>query len=717
MLARPAVSCTLRAAGAGVPRHRGVLAAASILLAVATTATPAAAQTAPYGILVNGIDHTTARSRIAADLQQARDAGAHWVRTDFWWYSVQWNRGPWDWRFFDAVVDEAAARGLELVPILWGTPTWAATDGRFSYGVPDMAAWEAFVAATVARYRGRITLWEIWNEPDGPWYWTGSAGQYAELLARAYRQVKLADPNALVLLGGLAQGGGAVPDFLQRILADARYPAGASFDVHNIHTNFRSMAGITDQIGQNRAVLGSYGVSRPIVVTEASYTSDPAYQVVAGYADGEPAQARYVTDAYRTMLGAGVELAVWASLRDYAGSDAYAGSGLVRTDGTAKAAFAAYRQAATAASSSPPAISSLRVSARPRRATVSWATTRPADSTVEYGLTSALGRSQDDAAMTTVHSVVLTGLQPGGVYYFRVSSRAADGSVATTAVQTFTTANRTVTLYPDGSGRWLLVDSAGGTAGMLWGAPTLGDQPVPADYDGDGWPDVAVYRRATAEWFIVPSANGGKTVQVWGAPMVDRPVPADYDGDGRADLAVYRETTGQWLVLRSSDAAVMSLVGGAPMVDRPVPADYDGDGRADLAVYRETTGQWFILRSSDGAVMSRDGGAPTIDRPVPADYDGDGRADVAVYRGTTGQWLILRSRDGGITTQTWGSPELGDQPMPADYDGDGVTDVAVFRPTTGEWFIRRSADGAVEVVTLGTFLPYVVGRDVGADVR
>lgn len=47
----------------------------------------------------------------------------------------------------------------------------------------------------------------MWNEPDLPGFWLGTASQYAQLLAVTYNAIKRADPNAQVLLGGLALGG------------------------------------------------------------------------------------------------------------------------------------------------------------------------------------------------------------------------------------------------------------------------------------------------------------------------------------------------------------------------------------------------------------------------------------------------------------------------------------------------------------------------------
>jgi len=131
------------------------------------------------------------------------------------------------------------------------------------------------------------------------------------------------------------------------------------------------------------------------------------------------------------------------------------------------------------------------------------------------------------------------------------------------------------------------------------------DRQVPADYDGDGKADLAVFRTNSFSgsteintWFILQSSNGATRIEYFGLPT-DQLVPADYDGDGKTDIAVWRPSNGVWYRINSSNNSFFATPFGLSD-DKPTPADYDGDGKTDIAVFRPSTGVWYLQRSTEG---------------------------------------------------------------------------------------------------------------------
>jgi len=115
-------------------------------------------------------------------------------------------------------------------------------------------------------------------------------------------------------------------------------------------------------------------------------------------------------------------------------------------------------------------------------------------------------------------------------------------------------------------------------------------------------------------WYLSNLTNPAQTPQTiqWGL-STDKLVPADYDGDGKTNFAVFRN--GVWYILDSNLVTAQYISWGLS-TDKLVPADYDGDGRADAAVFRD--GIWHIQQSTAGNRVISFG--LLTDIPIPTVY-------------------------------------------------------------------------------------------------
>jgi len=287
--------------------------------------------------------------------------GARWLRLDTSWASFQQSgRGTLSSYFtnrLDYVVNAARQRGIEVVPVLLATPSWA--NGGRGYWVPpdNDADFAAYVSLMVSRYRGSITYWEIWNEPNWYDFWDPApdAGRFTQMLQAAYTAAKRANPESKVISGGLVScdsrylqkmydaGARGYMDYVGvHPYTDSRGPYYES-TVYNRQWNYDGLAVIRETMVRNG------DADKKVFCSEAGWTTSVNDEHGKGVS--EELQAQYTEQAYERIMQEFpfVEVLTIYMARDK-GTDPTEPEhrfGMVRRDFTAKPVLAAYKRAAT----------------------------------------------------------------------------------------------------------------------------------------------------------------------------------------------------------------------------------------------------------------------------------------------------------------------------------------------------------------------------------
>jgi polysaccharide biosynthesis protein PslG len=155
-------------------------------------------------------------------------SGVESVRTTFNWAHAQPVAGGAPaFGSTDRVVELAARRHIELLPVVIGTPTWAAVEPERGGESPPVnnSDYAAYLTALIGRYgpsgtfwdenpdvpRRPLRKWQIWNEPHIDGYWNPPGDDehawvesYAALLRDSSVAIRQADPRAKVVIAGLA---------------------------------------------------------------------------------------------------------------------------------------------------------------------------------------------------------------------------------------------------------------------------------------------------------------------------------------------------------------------------------------------------------------------------------------------------------------------------------------------------------------------------------
>lgn len=352
--------------------------------------------------------------------QRANEAYANWNRWVFYWHEIEASNNSYNYGPQEMVATADVSSGLQTEGILMGTPGWCTTAsmsaasvpappprvGQTRYGNYQLTAtveaynapspatyppanldapvfsngsdnpsgatginrnnhWADFVFETVSRFKNRIKHWEVWNEPDyypsasSGWFgfWCGSPEQYYRLLKVGYLAAKYADPQATIIIGGMAYWPDSDHDFMPRVLdaanADSTAPANNHYFNAVAYHWYNRSSQMYYKVNETRNMMAQKGFgSKPYWVNESG---SPAWNDPAKPPFGGPnkkyfgsstmtEQASYVIQAIAYGLAAGVDKMLMFQLYDDGNAEAF---GLLRNDDSARPQYAAYQQAAT----------------------------------------------------------------------------------------------------------------------------------------------------------------------------------------------------------------------------------------------------------------------------------------------------------------------------------------------------------------------------------
>ena len=341
-----------------VTRLASILAVAAVLLALPAPA--AAARTVPplfYGANWDAAIEKNAPDELR-DAEGARMAtsGVESVRVVFEWMLAQPKKdGPFDNSVSDRMVRQAAAHGIDVLPIVILAPRWARQYEQVAHSPPkDFGNYNRYLRVLIRRYgpqgsfwtenptlpKHPIRRWQIWNEPHLQYQWSIPTGDdyapgYGRLLRGAYRTIKALDKSATVVLGGLTNFSWEYLDHLYEKGGIRGY-----FDVAAMHPYTSKPGGVITLTKRFRIVMRRHGdPKKSIWLTElglpaskGKVDSDNKLQTT------DAGMATFLRDAFDLLVKnrgsslAGVKRVYWYSWASTYCCEQFRFTGLLRYD-------------------------------------------------------------------------------------------------------------------------------------------------------------------------------------------------------------------------------------------------------------------------------------------------------------------------------------------------------------------------------------------------
>ena len=214
--------------------------------------------------------------------------------------------------------------GFSVVGILW----WSPPGTPLTMPLADIPGWKAYVTEMVTRYKGKVTHWEVWNEPPNFTEDKTPYG-YGQTVAAAYDAAKAVDPTVQI---GLAAKSNHV-NYLAQAL---EVGAANKFDFLTLHPYECAEMVLTGGEAHFMSIVPT--VRKMLMDKNPAKAGVPIFFTEVGTQAQDPIkQAALLTKVFVMALAQGVSRVYWFDPRDSEGLT----FGLLAGDGSKRPAYIA----------------------------------------------------------------------------------------------------------------------------------------------------------------------------------------------------------------------------------------------------------------------------------------------------------------------------------------------------------------------------------------
>jgi len=187
----------------------------------------------PIGIGYECLDHRKAYD-FAKTIPIMKNSGVKWARVQTGWSRVETEKGVYNFAWLDEIVDGLLAIGIQpWLSVSYGNllymdienPKPSMAYAPLLFGNDAIQGWRNYCAALAKHYKGRVSRWEVWNEPNAGFWGMPSDPmpanpnpvEYVELVKVTAKEIRKHQPDAKIV-GGAISGGGCCNKYIKGLV-------------------------------------------------------------------------------------------------------------------------------------------------------------------------------------------------------------------------------------------------------------------------------------------------------------------------------------------------------------------------------------------------------------------------------------------------------------------------------------------------------------------